>query len=227
LLTVLICAGYGCVINRGIWQPMRSRGTVLIQMFIITIGLSLLLRHLVLLWFGSRTRPYREYSFQSAIQIGPISVTPRDLFIIVASMVVLVAVGLMLAKTSIGKAMRAVADNRDLAESSGIDVSRVVMVVWMFSGALAALGGIFFGLTEILAWDMGFQLLLLMFAAVILGGLGTAYGAMVGGLLIGLVAKLSTLWFSSELEEAWALLVLIIVLLIRPQGILGRSERVG
>jgi len=99
--------------------------------------------------------------------------------------------------------------------------------VWTLGGALTALGGVFYGLNQIVHWQMGFHLLLLMFAAVILGGLGTAYGAMVGGLIIGLVAQLSTLWFPSQLMNAWALGLMIIMLLVRPQGILGRRERVG
>jgi branched-chain amino acid transport system permease protein len=128
--------------------------------------------------------------------------------------------------TRIGKAMRAVADNRDLAESSGIDVQRVISVVWIAGGALAALGGVFFGLDQIM-WDFGFRILLLLFAAVTLGGLGTAYGALVGALVVGLVINLSTLFIDAELKNMVALLVLVLILLFRPQGILGRAERVG
>ncbi len=118
-------------------------------------------------------------------------------------------------------------DNRDLAESSGIDVDRVVLIVWIVGAALAATGGILFGSAVAVDWFMGFRLLLLMFAAVILGGLGTAYGAMAGGIVIGLVTELSVLWFPAELKFMWALVMLIAVLLVRPQGILGRAERVG
>ncbi|MDQ0711504.1 branched-subunit amino acid ABC-type transport system permease component [Streptomyces luteogriseus] len=139
----------------------------------------------------------------------------------------LLGIAVLLQKTRIGTAVRAVSANRDLAEASGIDVQRVVLFVWMLAGGLAALGGVFFGLVEIVTWDMGFKLLLLMFAGIILGGLGSAYGAMVGSLVIGVVAQMSTLWFPVDLQYAWALLVLILVLLVRPQGILGRAERVG
>jgi len=145
----------------------------------------------------------------------------------VASLLVLAGVGLMLKRTRAGKAIRAVSDNRDLAESSGIDVSRVVLNVWLLAGGLAALGGVFFGLAQLVSWDMGFKLLLLMFAAVILGGLGTAYGVIAGSLVVGIVAQVSTIWLPVELQNAWALVVLILVLLVRPQGIFGRRERVG
>lgn len=211
----------------GLWRPLRRRGAGLIQMFIVAIGLSLLLRHLVLIVFGSRRRQYDEYTLQTAWTLGPMRITPRDLIITILAFLILVAVAVMLQRTRIGKAMRAVNDNRDLAEASGIDVQRVVLVVWVLGGALAAIGGVFFGLSEAIYSEMGFELLLLMFAGVILGGLGSAYGAMIGSLVIGLVSQLSTLWFPASLAYMWALLAMIIVLLVRPQGILGRRERVG
>jgi neutral amino acid transport system permease protein len=133
----------------------------------------------------------------------------------------------LLQYTRIGKAMRAVADNGDLAASSGIDVDRVVVFVWALGGGLAALGGILFGLQQQVQFEMGFRLLLLMFAGITLGGLGTAYGALVGSFVVGMFIEMSTLIVPTELKNVGALLVLIVVLLFRPQGILGRVERVG
>ncbi|WP_217624785.1 branched-chain amino acid ABC transporter permease [Streptomyces sp. TRM64462] len=227
LAATALGAVVGAAIDRGVWRPLRARGTGLINMFIVTIGLSLLLRHVVLVLYGTRPGSYAQYDIQRAIDLGPVGITPRDLTVTLLSVATLLAVALLLGRTRIGTAIRAVSGNRDLAEASGIDVKRVVLVVWMLAGALAALGGVFFGLVEIVTWDMGFKLLLLMFAGVILGGLGSAYGAMVGSLVIGIVAQMSTLWFPVDLQYAWALLALIVVLLVRPQGILGRAERVG
>ncbi|XRQ02766.1 branched-chain amino acid ABC transporter permease [Actinomadura welshii] len=227
LVAVVAGVGIGGAIERGIWRPLRRRGVALIQMFIVSIGLALLIRHGVQVWFGAVAQPYNDYQIQDRISWGPLSITPRDLTIIAISFAVLVAVGLGLQRTRIGKAMRAVSDNRDLAESSGIDVSRVILYVWMLAGGLAALGGVFYGVSENVSFNMGFRLLLLMFASVILGGLGTAYGAIAGSLVVGIVAQVSTLWLPTELQNAWALIVLILVLLFRPQGILGRAERVG
>ena len=227
LIAVVLGGLIGGGLERGLWRPLRNRGTGRIQLFIISIGLSLLLRHIILIVYGSRPSPYADYGLQEAMRLGPVSITPRDLIVVVISILILIGVGLMLQRTRIGKAMRAVSDNRDLAEASGIDVSRVIVVVWVMGGMLASIGGVFFGLVEVVSWDMGFNLLLFMFAGVILGGLGTAYGAMVGSLIIGLIAQLSTLYFSVELQFAWALAVLVLVLLIRPQGIFGRAERVG
>jgi neutral amino acid transport system permease protein len=217
----------GGAIDLGIWRPLRARGTGLINLFIVTIGLSLLLRHIVLVLYGTRPASYAQYDIQKAIDLGPVGITPRDLTVTLLSVLALLGVAALLQKTRIGTAIRAVSVNRDLAEASGIDVQRVVLVVWMLGGALAALGGVFFGLVEIVTWDMGFKLLLLMFAGIILGGLGSAYGAMVGSLVIGIVAQMSTLWFPVDLQYAWALLALIVVLLVRPQGILGHRERIG
>lgn len=224
----VVCGGLlGLGLERFLWRPLRRRNVALIQMFIVTIGFSLILRNVLLASFGARRQQYPEFRIQEMWSIGPVAMTPRDLSIMVLAIVVLVGVASMLQFSRIGKAMRAVSDNRDLAESSGIDVNRVTLYVWGLGGSLSALGGVFLGLNQAVYWQMGFHLLLLMFAAVILGGLGTAYGAMVGGLAIGLVAQLSTLWFSPQLQNAWALAIMVIVLLVRPQGILGRRERVG
>lgn len=222
-VTALVAGGF----EVAMWRPMRRRGTGLIQMFIVAIGLSLLLRHIILIVFGSRRQQYDEYSLQQAWDLGPIRITPRDLVITLLAFAIMIAVALMLQRTRIGKAMRAVNDNVDLAQASGINTERVILVVWLLGGALAGLGGVFFGLTQAVYADMGFALLLLMFAGVILGGLGSAYGAMLGSLVIGIVSQMSTLWFPASLQYMWALLAMILVLLVRPQGILGRRERVG
>jgi neutral amino acid transport system permease protein len=227
LIAVAAGALLGGGIEKGLWSPLRRRGTGLIAMLVVSIGLSLFLRHILLYIFGGRSLPYREYTVQASLNLGPLRITPRDLAIVILSILVLGGVGLLLNRTKIGKAMRAVADNRDLAESSGIDVQRVILYVWMLGGGLAALGGVFQGMSEAVNWNMGFLLLLLMFAGVILGGIGTAYGALVGSLFVGLITQLSTLWFPPELKTVFALFALAIVLLFRPQGILGRPERIG
>jgi branched-chain amino acid transport system permease protein len=121
-----------------------------------------------------------------------------------------------------------VSDNVDLASATGIDTSRVIRMIWIAAGCLAALGGVFRGLDEQVAWDMGSTLLFLMFAAITLGGLGSAYGALVGGIIVGLMVEMSTLFgVPTELKTVPALIVLILILLVRPQGILGRAQRVG
>lgn len=214
-------------LDRGLWRPLRARQTGLIAMLVVSIGLSLVLRHVVLLLFDGSRRGYADYTVQTALEIGLVRVQPVELWVMGLSVALLIAVGLMLTRTRLGTSMRAVADNRDLAASSGIDVGRVILSVWVLGGALTAVGGIFLGMMESVDYLMGFRLLLLMFAGVVLGGLGSAYGAMLGGMIVGLVSEISAVWFSSQIKYVWALLVLSLVLLLRPQGILGRRERFG
>lgn len=227
LLAVVIGALAGGGLERTVWGPLRNRGVGLIAMLVISIGLSFIIRNIILIIYGGATRPFLDYNIQSQIDFLGVRIVPRDLAIIVLSLVVLIGVGLMLQRTKIGKALRAVADNRDLAESSGIDVAKVIRFVWLLGGGLAAFGGVLLGATEQVNVNMGFNLLLLMFAGVILGGIGTAYGAMVGSLVVGIISQVSTAFFSVQLKFVWALLILIVVLLIRPQGLLGRTERFG
>lgn len=227
LLAMAVGAGFGASLEKFLWEPLRRRRTGVIQLLVITIGLALLLRHLILLQFGGRPRRYLEYAVQEPFNFGWIRITPRDLGVIAISGGVLLLIGLMLLYTRFGKAMRAVSDNRDLAESSGVDVKKVILATWALGGTLAALGGVLLGVVETVDYLMGFRLLLLMFAAVILGGLGTAFGAMAGGVVIGLVTEISTLFSPTELKFMWGLGALVLVLLFRPQGIFGRWERVG
>ena len=227
LLAVAIGGLFGGALDRGLWRPLRERRTGLIQMLVISIGLTLVLRHVMLIAFGGSSRTYSGFAVQAPITFGPLRMTPRDLTVMALSVLVLVGIALLLQRTRLGKAMRAVADNRDLAESSGIDVKHIILVVWVLGGALAALGGVFLGVVENVHYMMGFRLLLLMFAGVILGGLGTAFGAAVGSLVVGIVTEVSTVWLTSELKEMWALIILILILLVRPQGILGIKERIG
>jgi branched-chain amino acid transport system permease protein len=216
-------------LDLGMWRPLRKRGTGLTAMMIISIGLALFLRFFFLFLFGERSRPYEEYAVQTDIlfSIGPVDVLPKELIIIVVSVFLLVGTAMALRTTKMGKAMRAVADSNDLAASTGIDVDRVVTTVWFVGGALVTAGAVFFGLNSQISWLMGQQLLLLVFAAVTLGGLGTDFGAMVGGLVIGVFTFMATLWVAPELKNVGALLVMILILMARPQGIFGRPERIG
>jgi branched-chain amino acid transport system permease protein len=217
----------GSVVDRGFWRPLRNRGTGLIAMMVISIGLGLLVRYIFLFQFGGVPRGLREFTEQSSWELGPLRIVPRDVWTIVIALVVLLAVALYIQKTRMGKAMRAVSDNRELSESSGIDVDRVINFIWAAGAGLAALGGILHGLAQGVTWQMGFQLLLLMFAGVVLGGLGSAYGALVGSLVVGVAIEVSTLWIPSEFKTVVALWILVAILLVRPQGILGYAERVG
>lgn len=228
MLAVVLGAGFGYCLDRFVFGPLRRRGVSLISAMVVSIGLSIFFRYVFLFSFGGVPRFYNDFTAQSGIQIfGLVSITPKDIVAAGISLLVLVGVGLFLGRTKMGKAMRAVSDNRDLAESSGIDVQRVINRVWVAAGGLAALGGVFMGLSEQVSWNIGFRNLLLVFAGVTLGGLGTAYGALVGCLIVGVGVQVSTIWIPTELKNVGALVVLITVLVFRPQGVLGRKERIG
>lgn len=226
VVALLIGGLLGYLMDRGVFRPLRGRGTSLVAQLVITIGLSFLLRNFFQYIFGELPRPL-SYGRADNVDFWIISINPLGITIIVVSVLVLAAVGIALQTTRLGKAMRAVADNRDLAESSGIDVQRVISLVWFFGGALAALGGTLVALDERAKFDIGFRLLLLIFAGVTLGGLGTAFGALVGSVIIGIFINVSTVIIPTNLKNVGAMVILILILMIRPQGIFGRAERVG
>ena len=226
-LAVLAAALLGGLQDRGLWRPLRRRGTGLIAMLVVTIGLALFARGLFLYLFGGASRPFGSYQGQVARDYGPFSLADKDVASIVVCTLVLLAFGFALLRTRIGKATRAVADNPALAASSGIDVERVISTVWIAGAGLAGLAGVMLGLAQQASFQMGFQILLLVFAGVTLGGLGTAFGALVGSVVVGVFTQVSTIVVPPELKNAGALAILIVILLVRPQGILGRRERVG
>ncbi len=227
-IAIVLSAGLGYTLDAAIWKPLRRRGVALIPLMIVSIGLSLALRYTYQFFYGGATRQLPGATLPSDIHIGPITLSWIDVASMATSVVVLLAFAFFLLRTRIGKATRAVSDNPSLAAASGIDVDRVIRIVWIAGGALAGLSGILWAYFRPgVSWDMGFQILLLIFAAVTLGGLGTAFGALVGSLIVGLFIELSTLWLPSDMKYVGALVVLILVLLFRPQGILGRRERIG
>ncbi len=226
-LVVVLGGLFGYLFNELIFGRLRKRGIGLISQLVVSVGLSIMLRNFFLYQFGGRTRPLDDFSLQVAKKFGPVSITMRDLTTAIISLIVLVAVAMFLQRSRTGKAIRAVSDNAALASSTGIDTQRIIRIVWMAGGALAALGGLFRGLDEQVGFEMGSGLIFLMFAGITLGGLGSAYGALVGGFFVGLFVELASLVVPAELKNAPALLILVVVLIVRPQGILGRKQRVG
>ena len=160
---------------------------------------------------------------------GSIVLTWMDLVSMLISVVVIIIFALWLTRSRIGRATRAVSDNPSLAAASGIDVDGIVRIVWILAAALAGLSGVLWAYFRPgIKWDMGTSILLLLFAAVVLGGLGTALGALVGSLIVGILVETTSLFgVPDDLKYVGALVVLILILLFRPQGILGRKERVG
>lgn len=227
-LAVILSAGLGLVLDMILWRPLRRRRVGVVQLMIVSIGLSLALRYLFQLFIGGGTLQLPGSAENKIPLFGAVQLSLIDMISLGISIVVIVAFALWLTRSRIGKATRAISDNPSLAAASGIDVDAVVRIVWIVAGTLAGLAGILYAYYRPgIKWDMGAQILLLMFAAVVLGGLGTAYGALVGALIVGLLVEVSSLWIPADLKYASALFILIVILLFRPQGILGRRERIG
>ena len=218
-------ATLGVASERVMWAPMRARGAGLLQLLLMTIGLAFLIRYSIQFAWGTEIRSL-DVNAVATVEFLGLRIGRTELVVIVVGFTVLIAIGLMLKYSLLGKQMRALADNLDLAETTGIDTSRVILLTWLFAGALAGLAGVLAGALTDVRPGLGFALLLPIFAAVVLGGIGDAFGALVGGIVLGLVTEWSTLLIDFRWKTAVGFAVLIIVLIIRPQGIFGRARTI-
>lgn len=227
LLAILLSAAFGFVQDTLFWRRLRRRGTGLIAMMIVSIGLQFFLRNVFQFFTGGRTANYRQYTTPQGRSLGPITYSTRDVVCLTIAIVLLLGITIALQRTRIGRATRAISDNPALAASTGINVDRVITVVWTVGAMLAGTCGVLLGFSQSVKFDLGAQILLVMFAAITVGGLGSVWGAIIGSLIVGVLIELSTLVIPSELKIAAAMFLLIVILLVRPQGLLGRKERIG
>jgi neutral amino acid transport system permease protein len=225
IVAVLVTGAFGWVQDAALWRPLRKRRMGLNQMMIVSIGFSIVVRYVYLLLFDGDTKDIAGGG--NVIKFGPVSTTDLTLWGMLISVIALGGVALFLTRTRIGKATRAVSDNAALASATGIDVERIIRIVWVTAAALTGIAGVLYGLELQANWLTGFDILLLLFASVTLGGLGTALGATVGALIIGMVVEVSSLFIPNELRYAAALVILIVILIWRPQGVLGKKQRLG
>jgi len=223
VIAMAFTAAAGILLDTVLYRPLRKRGSIVL--LISSIGAALLLRNLILIIWGPRMRYYSpDIQIAYMLPFG-IRIKPDEILIIGIAAALIVLVHLFLKKTRIGKAMRATADNAELAQIAGINTDRVVMWTWGIGCALAAAAGILLGMEVQLRPQMGWDILLPLFAAAILGGIGRPYGAMAGGIIIGLSQEISTAFISTAYKPAVSFAVLILVLLIRPSGIFGKEGR--
>ncbi|MGL5805928.1 MAG: branched-chain amino acid ABC transporter permease [Xenococcaceae cyanobacterium] len=201
-----------------LWKPMRDRRASPTTLIIISIGLALFIRNGILLIWGGSNQRY-DLPLVQALDVGGVKIGYYRIIVIVLAIVAMTAMHFLLQSSKIGKAMRAVADNIDLARVSGINVERVVIATWIVTGILTAFGGAMYGSIANIRPNMGWILILPMFASVILGGIGNPYGAIVGALTIGLAQELSVPLLGSEYKLGVALLIMVVILLVRPQGL--------
>lgn len=224
LIAIAIVTAFGYAQDAALWRPLRKKRIGLTQMMIVSIGLSMVVRYFLQMIFGGDTKVLSQGDTWNILGV---SMPALNVICAGLAVIVLIAYTLFLTKTRIGKATRAVSDNAALAASTGIDVERIIRIVWIIAAVLTGISGVFLGLYQQAAWDTGFFNLLLIFAAVTLGGLGTSAGAAVGAMIIGLLVELSTLVIPADLKIAAALVVLILVLLVKPEGVLGKKQRIG
>ena len=201
-----------------LWSPMRAKRASSTTLIIISIGLALFLRNGIILIWGSNNQRY-DLPVPSAVSWLGLNITYNRLLVTGLAIVAIIALHLLLKYTKIGKGMRAVADDVDLARVTGINVDQVILWTWIIAGSLTALGGGMLGLVEAVRPNMGWFLILPMFASVILGGIGNPYGAIAGAFLIGIVQETSTLFLPTAYKQGVALLIMVVVLLFRPQGL--------
>ena len=197
----------------------------MLQLLLMSIGLAFVIRYGIQFVWGTELRQL-DVNKTDTVSFLDLRIGRTQLIVIIVGFVTLIATGLMLRLTLLGKQMRALSDNLDLAETSGINTSRVILYTWIFAAGLAGLAGVFAGAITQLQPELGFELLLPIFAAVVLGGIGNAFGALAAGIVLGVVIEWSTLFIASGRKLAVGFVVLIIVLIIRPQGIFGRARTV-
>ncbi len=201
-----------------VWRPMRDRRASPTTLIIISIGLALFIRNAIVLIWGGNNQNY-DLPIVPAFDLWGLKIKFYNLVVMGLAALAIAGLHYLLQNTKIGKAMRAVADDVDLARVTGINVDRVVLWTWVIAAGLTALGGGMYGLLTAVRPNMGWFLILPMFASVILGGIGNPYGAIVGGLVLGVAQEVSTYWLPTEYKLAVALAIVILVLLVRPQGL--------
>lgn len=227
-LAALIAVGLNGVLALGVdallFKRLRARNSTVIIMVMASFGAALTLRNLLEFIFTGKPQYYTN-ALQIAVRLGGgIRATPDQLLSLAVALLVVIGVHLLLTRTAVGRSMRAVSENPQLAGLAGVNVRQVIRVVWVLGASLAAVAGVIAGLLIQVRPQMGLDLLLPLFAAAILGGIGSVPGAMVAGLIIGISEALAVAAVGAQWRAAVSFVILIAVLLVRPQGLFGRAE---
>jgi neutral amino acid transport system permease protein len=222
---MIATAVLGVAFERILWGPMRRKNAGFLQLILMSLGLAFVLRAVVQWFWGTELRNL-DVDQTSTVNFLGLHIGRTELIVVIIGIVVIAGTGLALRYTLLGKRMRALSDDIELAETAGIDTRRVILYTWIFAGALAGLAGVLAGATEVLYPELGFELLLPIFAAVIMGGIGDAFGALAAGVVIGVMTEWSTLVVDARWKTAVGFIVLILVLMIRPQGVFGKAKAI-
>jgi branched-chain amino acid transport system permease protein len=209
------------------WRPMRRKGAGVMQLLLMALGLAFVIRNVIQLIAGTDLRQLGA-NVTSSVRFHGLHIGRTELWVVILAFAVLVALATMLSRTGLGMHIRALSDNPELAETTGLDTDRIILYTWALAGGLAGLAGVVYGASiGVITPNLGFGIVLSIFAAVIVGGIGDAYGALAGGILIGLVQEWSTLVVPVNLKVAVGFGAMILVLILRPQGIFGHARSAG
>jgi neutral amino acid transport system permease protein len=223
VMTAVLALGLEAVM----WRPMRRKGAGVLQLLLMALGLAFVLRNVIQLIAGTEVRKLSA-NVTSSVTFGGLHIGRTELWVVIVAFAALIALALMLGHTRLGTHIRALSDNAELAETTGLDTGRIIVYTWILAGGLAGLAGVVYGASiGVITPNLGFGIVLSIFAAAIIGGIGDAYGALAGGIFIGLVQEWSTLVFPVNLKVAVGFGAMILVLVVRPQGIFGRARSPG
>jgi branched-chain amino acid transport system permease protein len=225
---MVVCPIVGVGIERFAYRPLRTAPRI--APLISALGVSFFLQYSIQLLFGAEHRTYDTFlmaggrMFESAIRWGPLDISLLRLVIFVVTILLMGALWLLVARTRVGKAMRATSFDREAAAMMGIDIDRVVMVTFVLGSSLAGAGGVLFALRADVFPQMGFLVGLAGFVAAVIGGIGSVPGAMLGGYLLGLIETVTQTYITTEWSNLVIFAILVVVMLVRPQGLLGKAE---
>lgn len=224
LPAILVSAGLAILIDRWVYRPLRRHGAPSIHFDMVSLGIAFALRGVIYVTWGADYHFYfKGIRSMLFLPLG-IKLRPDEIFIMAAAWALVAVTYLFLGRTKMGKALRATADNPDLARVAGISTERMLTWCWGIVGTLCAVSGILYGIETQLRPEMGWLFLLPLFAALVLGSIGSITGALVGGLVLGMAQQVSTAWLKPTYKPAIAFLVMILTLIIRPEGIFGRRR---
>lgn len=220
IVAILFCGAYGVTIERLAYRPLRTAPRL--SPLISALGVSIFLQNFVMLAQGPRDKGFPELFIQSGIDLPGGRISAIQLFIMATSVLMMFALHLLVRRTKIGKAMRATAQDKQMASLVGIDVNQVISVTFLIGSALAAVAGVMIGMYYgLINFYIGYIAGIKAFTAAVLGGIGSIPGAMLGGILLGLIESLGAGYISSEYKDVFAFAILILVLIFRPTGLLG------
>jgi len=225
-VSMLAVAGVAILFDQILYRKLRQKGSGVVIFAMSSLGAAFILRMIILILWGADSLFYKPGLMRPALQLPMgIKIRPDQILILFVVFILIVLLHLFLQNTKMGKAMRATADNMELALVSGINTEKIIIWTWGIGGAMAAAGGILYGIDVQVHPYMGWNFLIPLFAATILGTIGNMYGALVGGLVIGVAQQVSTAFILPTYKPAVAFIIMILILLFRPKGIFGENSK--